>query len=48
MLQNKFAWKTVEGPTPATYPEDPEANSVIALQPQRIRLFRVTYEAKAS
>jgi len=43
MADKKFAWPTESGPSPVEYPADQEPNAVIALQPQRIRLFRVDY-----
>ena len=47
MVQAKFDWKTVAESSPVVYPADPDPNNaVIALQPQRIRLFRVQYQAK--
>ena len=39
MAKKKFAWPTVDGPSKTTYPADQKANSIIALQPQRIRMF---------
>ena len=43
MLKAKPVWKTVDGPSNVTYPADEKPNSIVALQPQRIRLFRVQY-----
>lgn len=43
MIEEKFAWPTESGPSPVEYPADVMANLVVALQPQRIRLFRVNY-----
>jgi hypothetical protein len=43
MMKEKFAWKTVDGPSPVVYPADATPNQVVALQPQRIRVFSVTY-----
>ena len=45
MIENKFNWNTVTGPSPVTYPKDQEKNAVVALQPQRIRVFSVEYNA---
>ena len=49
MLDNKFKWKSADAPNAKMaqpYPTDPSATTV-ALQPQRIRLFRVQYTASA-
>ena len=49
MLDNKFKWKSADSANPRLaqpYPEDPSATTV-ALQPQRIRLFRVQYTASS-
>ena len=43
MVKSKHVWKTVDGPSKVTYPADEKPNSIVALQPQRIRLFRVQY-----
>lgn len=43
MAKNKFAWPTESGPSPVVYPADQVADAVVALQPQRIRLFRLSY-----
>lgn len=43
MVQQKFEWPTASGPSPVAYPADQEPNAIVALQPQRIRLFRVSY-----
>ena len=43
----KIHWKTVEDSTKngeISYPEDREKDAVIALQPQRIRLFQVDFK----
>lgn len=48
MVAAKFAWPTApEEVSKVIYPEDPEEGAVIALQPQRIRLFRVEYDVVA-
>jgi hypothetical protein len=51
MEKNKFAWPTVSGPSATTYPADQKVNAIVALQPQRIRLYAVDfndyYEAEA-
>lgn len=44
MVKSRFAWKTADGDSSVVYPEDQEVNSVIALQPQRIRVYRVKYD----
>ena len=47
MLENKFKWKSADGEEPRLaqpYPEDP-SKTVIALQPQRIRVFKVVYSS---
>ena len=49
MLDNKFKWKSADSANPRLaqpYPEDP-SETTIALQPQRIRLFRVQYTASS-
>ncbi len=46
MLAKKLTWQTEEDPSPIIYPADYEPNSIVALQPQRIRLFRVEYAPK--
>jgi len=46
MAKKKFQWPTESGPGSVFYPEDQEPNAVIALQPQRIRLFRVDFHPK--
>lgn len=43
MVKNKFAWPTVDGPSKTTYPADEKVNSIIAMQPQRIRMFAVNF-----
>ena len=43
MLSAKYPWKTTEGTTSVKYPADQEANAIVALQPQRIRVFRIEY-----
>ena len=43
MAKKKFAWPTVDGPSKTTYPADEKVNSVIAMQPQRIRMFAVHF-----
>ena len=43
MVKEKFNWPTESGPSPVVYPEDQEPNAIVALQPQRIRLFRLSY-----
>jgi len=43
MIAAKFEWKTRDGPSSVVYPADQEADAVVALQPQRIRVFRVQY-----
>ena len=45
MARKKFAWATTSGPSKTTYPADEKVNSIVALQPQRIRLFAVHFEA---
>ena len=45
MAKKKFAWATTSGPSKTTYPADEKVNSVVALQPQRIRLFAVHFDA---
>jgi len=45
MLKERFTWSTTEGPSPVVYPEDQTPNEVIALQPQRIRVFRVKFNS---
>ena len=50
MKQNKFQWKSQDGANPRLaqpFPED-ESDNNIALQPQRIRVFRVHYKATRS
>ena len=44
MVAEKFDWPSVDGPSPVVYPKDQTPNEVIALQPQRIRLFRVEFD----
>ena len=44
MAKKKFAWPTVDGPSPTTYPADEKVNAVVALQPQRIRMFAVHFD----
>ena len=47
MLDNKFKWKSADSENSRLarpYPEDP-SETTVALQPQRIRLFRVQYTA---
>ena len=39
--KEKFHWKTSDPDSPLQYPED--LDDAVALQPQRIRLFRVIY-----
>ena len=49
MLDNKFKWKSSDSANSrmaSAYPSDPSPTTV-ALQPQRIRLFRVQYTAAA-
>lgn len=49
MQQNKFKWLSADGENPRLaqpFPED-VSESEVALQPQRIRLFRITYTATA-
>lgn len=43
MIKNKFNWNTVTGPSPVTFPKDQDKDAVVALQPQRIRVFSVEY-----
>ena len=43
MAKKKFAWQTVDGPSKTTYPADEKVNSVIAMQPQRIRMYAVHF-----
>lgn len=43
MAKKKFKWPTESGDGKVTYPADKEPNAVVALQPQRIRLFRVRF-----
>ena len=43
MVKNKFDWPNVDGPSTVTYPADQSPLQVVALQPQRIRLFRVKF-----
>ena len=43
MLSAKYRWKTTEGTTSVKYPVDQVANAIVALQPQRIRVFRIEY-----
>ena len=40
--KQKFRWPTEDGDSPVAYPADHA--DVVALQPQRIRLFRVVYQ----
>jgi len=48
MVAAKFSWPTApEEMSQVVYPKDPEVDAVIALQPQRIRLFRVEYDVVA-
>lgn len=50
MLDNKFKWKSADAPNAKMaqpYPVDPSA-TVVALQPQRIRLFRISYNASTA
>ena len=50
MLDNKFKWMSSDDSNSrlaSPYPSDPSATTV-ALQPQRIRLFRVQYTPAAS
>ena len=44
MLVEKFHWKTVDPASKVTYPDD--TSDGYALQPQRIRLFRVFYDTQ--
>ena len=47
MLDNKFKWKSEDSANSRLaqeYPKDP-SETTVALQPQRIRLFRVQYTA---
>ena len=48
MAAGRFQWPTESGPSPTVYPADEAENAVVALQPQRIRLFRVKYELAAA
>ena len=48
MIENKFAWPTVSGPSKTTYPADEKIDSIVALQPQRIRLYAVHFQAHHS
>lgn len=43
MAKKKFAWPTVDGPSKTTYPADEKVNAIVAMQPQRIRMFAVHY-----
>ena len=43
--KEKFHWKSQGGDSPVKYPAD-KADGVVAMQPQRIRLFRVKYDVK--
>ena len=43
--KEKFHWKAEGGDSPVKYPAD-KANGVVAMQPQRIRLFRVKYDVE--
>ena len=43
MAKKKFKWPTESGDGKVTYPADKDPNAVVALQPQRIRLFRVRF-----
>ena len=45
VIKNKIQWPTESGPSPVVEPVDKEEDAVIALQPQRIRLFEVVYSA---
>ena len=44
VLVHKHHWQTVDPASKVTYPEDTDDG--YALQPQRIRLFRVTYNSQ--
>ena len=46
MAQKKFQWPTESGASTVTYPADLTPNEVVALQPQRIRVFRVEFTPK--
>ena len=43
MAKKKFAWPTTTGPSKTTYPADEKVDSVVALQPQRIRMYAVHF-----
>jgi len=45
MAKKKFAWPTTDGPSKTAYPADKKVDSIVALQPQRIRLYAVHYDA---
>jgi len=45
MAKKKFAWPTVSGPSATTYPADEKINAVVALQPQRIRMYAVHFNS---
>lgn len=50
MLERKFQWLSEDGPNPylaQPYPTD-ESDTVVAMQPQRIRLFKVNYTAASA
>ena len=44
MLVEKFHWKTEDPASPVTYPDD--TSDGYAMQPQRIRLFRVFFNSE--
>jgi hypothetical protein len=46
MVTTRFPWKTTDGAGSVVYPVDQEKGKVIALQPQRIRVFRAKYNVK--
>ena len=46
MEKSKFPWKSTDGASSVVWPEDNETG--VALQPQRIRLFLVEYDATPS
>ena len=45
MRKEKFNWPTAAGPSAVVAPKDQEVDAVVALQPQRIRLYSVEFHA---